>query len=316
MRRTITGRQTFTGRGALSNPPGRFDLQKLEAVDDGWYLEDSPESIATTLEPERARSVISHNDSPDIPFEQSINPYRGCEHACSYCTSGDTPILLADGRTRAISELRVGDEIYGTRRTGWYRRYVKSRVLAHWSTIKPAFRTTLEDGTTLVTSGDHRFLTERGWKFVTGAEWGRARRPHLTTSNKLMGTGAFAEPVCTNDDYRRGYLCGMIRGDAHLGTVDYLRKDGSAGKSHRFRLALCDQEALVRARNYLLMDLCSRQPSVAGGRCTRSVRTPSRGCNRFADSSRGQHLQQESGRRVSSPGYSMPKAVSAKPSCE
>src|SRR5256885_17028822 len=95
MRRTITGRQTFTGRGALSNPPGRFDLQKLEAVDDGWYLEDSPESIATTLEPERARSVISHNDSPDIPFEQSINPYRGCEHACSYCTSGDTPILLA-----------------------------------------------------------------------------------------------------------------------------------------------------------------------------------------------------------------------------
>ncbi len=252
MRRTITGRQTFTGRGALSNPPGRFDLQKLEAVDDGWYLEDSPESIATTLEPERARSVISHNDSPDIPFEQSINPYRGCEHACSYCTSGDTPILLADGRTRAISELRVGDEIYGTRRTGWYRRYVKSRVLAHWSTIKPAFRTTLEDGTTLVTSGDHRFLTERGWKFVTGAEWGRARRPHLTTSNKLMGTGAFAEPVCTNDDYRRGYLCGMIRGDAHLGTVDYLRKDGSAGKSHRFRLALCDQEALVRARNYLL----------------------------------------------------------------
>ncbi|HXO16157.1 MAG TPA: PA0069 family radical SAM protein [Steroidobacteraceae bacterium] len=85
MRRTITGRQSFTGRGALSNPPGRFDLQKLEAVDDGWYLEESPDSIATTLEPERARSVISHNDSPDIPFERSVNPYRGCETACVYC---------------------------------------------------------------------------------------------------------------------------------------------------------------------------------------------------------------------------------------
>src|SRR3984893_18782761 len=85
MRRTITGRQAFTGRGALSNPPGRFDLQKLEAVDDGWYLEEEPDSIATTLEPERARSVISTNDSPDIPFERSINPYRGSSHGCVYC---------------------------------------------------------------------------------------------------------------------------------------------------------------------------------------------------------------------------------------
>jgi hypothetical protein len=132
MRRTITGRQSFTGRGAMSNPPGRFDLQKLEAVDDGWYLEDAPDSIATTLEPERARSVISRNDSPDIPFESSINPYRGCEHACSYCVAGDTAVLMADGSTRPLYQLRVGDEVYGTRRTGWYRRYVKSRVLARW----------------------------------------------------------------------------------------------------------------------------------------------------------------------------------------
>src|SRR4030088_2804756 len=85
MRRTITGRQSFTGRGALSNPPARFALHKLEAVADGWYLEEAPDSIATTLEPERARTVISHNDSPDIPFESSINPYRGCETGCSYC---------------------------------------------------------------------------------------------------------------------------------------------------------------------------------------------------------------------------------------
>jgi DNA repair photolyase len=252
MRRTITGRQSFTGRGSLSNPRGRFDLQKLEAVDDGWYLEEAPDSIATTLEPERARTVISRNDSPDIPFEQSINPYRGCSHGCPYCLGGDTLILLADGRTLPISKLPVGEEIYGTRRVGHYRRYVKSRVLARWSTIKPAFGITLEDGTTLVTSGDHRFLTERGWKFVTGTEQGRLRRPHLTTSNKLMGTGAFAEGVRTNDDYRRGYLCGMIRGDGLLRTVVRQRKDGSSGNWHQFRLALCDREGLVRARDYLL----------------------------------------------------------------
>ncbi len=87
MRRTITGKQQFKGRGALSNPAGRFDLTQLEAVDDGWFVEESPDSIATTLEPDSARAVITTNDSPDIPFEQSINPYRGCEHACVYCAS-------------------------------------------------------------------------------------------------------------------------------------------------------------------------------------------------------------------------------------
>ena len=85
MRRTLIGRQSLTGRGALSNPPGRFDKQQLASVDDGWYQEEAPESIATTLEPDRAREVITTNDSPDIPFEQSINPYRGCESSCIYC---------------------------------------------------------------------------------------------------------------------------------------------------------------------------------------------------------------------------------------
>jgi DNA repair photolyase len=109
----------------------------------------------------------------------------------------------------------------------------------------------LEDGTTLVTSGDHRFLTERGWKSVTNTNSG-TQRAHLTTGNKLMGTGAFADRVIQNADYRRGYLCGLIRGDAHLGTYAYQRKDGSVRNLQRFRLALCDLEALVRARNYLL----------------------------------------------------------------
>src|SRR5262252_60576 len=85
MPRTIIGRQSFTGRGALSNPPGRFDKQQLASVDDGWYQDEVPESIDTTVEPDRAREVISTNDSPDIPFGRSINPYRGCESCCIYC---------------------------------------------------------------------------------------------------------------------------------------------------------------------------------------------------------------------------------------
>lgn len=67
------------------NPSGRFERQDVEEVHDGWYEEGQPNTIATTIEPDRARGIITRNDSPDIPFEQSINPYRGCEHGCSYC---------------------------------------------------------------------------------------------------------------------------------------------------------------------------------------------------------------------------------------
>jgi DNA repair photolyase len=246
-----TGPKAFKGRGALSNPVGRFEHEKVEAIHDGWYTEDQPDSIPTTLEPDRARAVITTNDSPDIPFEQSINPYRGCSHGCVYCMSGDTRVLMADGSTRELAELREGDAIYGTAREGRYRRYVRTRVLAHWSVIKRAYRITLQDGTELVAGGDHRFLTERGWKFVTGTECGDTRRPHLTTGNKLMGTGAFSAPPSKNEDYRAGYLCGVIRGDGTLGEYLQFRKNGHWSAVHQFRLALCDTEALDRAHNWL-----------------------------------------------------------------
>lgn len=74
-------------RGAISNPEGRFEKEKHEAYDDGWdYQEEEKLSpLETMLFPEKAKSIISYNDSPDIGFEQSINPYRGCEHGCIYC---------------------------------------------------------------------------------------------------------------------------------------------------------------------------------------------------------------------------------------
>lgn len=201
MKRTLLGSQVLKGRGALSNPTGRFESRDLEAADDGWYIEDSPDSVVTTLEPDRARSIITTNDSPDVPFDYSINPYRGCEHGCVYCVAGDTPILMADGTHQPIEKIRVGDSIFGTVRRGHFRRYVKTQVLAHWSAIKPAYRIVLENGTELVAGADHRFLTERGWKFVTGSECGASHRPHLTTGNKLMGTGAFANASIKDADH-------------------------------------------------------------------------------------------------------------------
>ena len=79
------------------------------------------------------------------------------------------------------------------RAQGAYRRFVVTKVRAKWSSVKTAYRITLEDGTQLIASEDHRFLTTRGWKHVTGAEHGPLCRPHLTLNSKLMGTGRFAE---------------------------------------------------------------------------------------------------------------------------
>jgi DNA repair photolyase len=239
-------------RGARSTLQGRFESEAREPFDDGWTPEEKDDSpLETQVTVERARSIVSHNDSPDIGFSQSINPYRGCEHGCIYCLSGDTPVLMADGSAKPIADIKVGDAIYGTRREGWYRRYVKQRVLAHWSVIKPAYRLTLRDGRELVAGADHRFLSERGWKFVTGARHGQARRPHLTAGNKLMGSGAFAARVTQNGRYKAGYLCGLVRGDALLASYHYTREGRAHGDQHQFRLALCDVEGLLRAQDYL-----------------------------------------------------------------
>jgi DNA repair photolyase len=86
MARKFIGHQPFKGRGAASNPPGRFESALVEESDDGWYREDdAPASPHEVVLPDRARSIISTNDSPDVGFEQSINPYRGCSHGCVYC---------------------------------------------------------------------------------------------------------------------------------------------------------------------------------------------------------------------------------------
>lgn len=73
------------GRGATSNPPHRFARQQREEVDDGWGRDDARHALRTEVREERVRSVIVRNDSPDLQFNLSINPYRGCEHGCVYC---------------------------------------------------------------------------------------------------------------------------------------------------------------------------------------------------------------------------------------
>ena len=80
-----------------------------------------------------ARRVINEVPATSrMPFRYTINAYRGCSHACTYCAGGDTPILMGDGRTKRLADVRPGDTVYGTVQRGSYRRYAITPVLDHW----------------------------------------------------------------------------------------------------------------------------------------------------------------------------------------
>jgi DNA repair photolyase len=176
---------------------------------------DTPGFAGMTFYEIRAKSLINKVPGQSrVPFAWTVNPYRGCSHACAYCLAGDTPILMADGSTRPLARLRPGDAVLGTTGAGTVRRYVPTTVLDHWSAAKPAFRVTLADGTRLVASGDHRFLTDRGWRHVSPAE---QHQPALAVGDLMPGVGHFAEPPKESPGYQTGFLCGLVRGDAALG---------------------------------------------------------------------------------------------------
>ncbi len=90
------------GRGALSNESSRYDSEKRIRTTDGWEHEASPDPsddddlppLRTTLTRDATRTILARNTSPDVPFDRSINPYRGCEHGCIYCFARPTHAYL------------------------------------------------------------------------------------------------------------------------------------------------------------------------------------------------------------------------------
>src|SRR6266403_3362694 len=87
-------RKRRRGRGAQSNESGRFEAEARVAFDDGWQSLDELPPFKTTVSVDTARKVVTRNDSPDIGFDRSINPYRGCEHGCVYCFARPTHAYL------------------------------------------------------------------------------------------------------------------------------------------------------------------------------------------------------------------------------
>ena len=172
---------------------------------------DAPEALNTRFHEVHAKSAL--NKVPvqaSVPFRWTVNPYRGCTHACVYCLLGST---RAHGRRHERrSRPAVGDEIIGTEREALpaLRAHARARPLVDDQAGLGGQRSR-----TAPAPGQRRSpLPDRaGWKHVEAGAGGRPS--HLTTNNELRH-GHFAEPPRQNEDYKRGYLCGLIRGDGHL----------------------------------------------------------------------------------------------------
>lgn len=125
-------------RGVASNATGRFEGHARVAVDDGWAIEEEAHLLQAEVRLERARSAISYNASPDLPFDRSVNPYRGCEHGCAYCYARPSHTYLnlspgLDFETKLIARPGIGAVLAGELRA---RRY-KPAVIAIGTNTDP-----------------------------------------------------------------------------------------------------------------------------------------------------------------------------------
>lgn len=167
-----------------ANPRNRFAASLVE------YFDELPgPEVELSVFEDHTKQVLAENDSPDLGFRYSINPYRGCFHGCAYCLAGDTRILMADGSSKLLADVKAGDHVVGTARTEAGRRFVPSLVLDQWATARRAYRVKLDTGAELVASGDHRFLTPQGFRYVIAPGRNKRARLHLQERDSCLGPG-------------------------------------------------------------------------------------------------------------------------------
>lgn len=181
--------------------------------------------------------------------DYALNIYTGCPHRCFYCVDENAPVLTPELRSVPIKDIKIGDKVLGVEFDGKYQRITVATVTNKFASIKEAYKVRLEDGTEIICSADHRWLTaRRGWKYTVGAMSGNDQRPYLTKQSKIIGYGKCADITISKETkaYKRGYLYGIISGDGTIGHYDY-----PTGKRHSFRLAMNEKVAVERTQRYL-----------------------------------------------------------------
>ena len=228
------------GRGTAANPPNRYEPLHVE-------LEPDPDSDAppapTVFYRDTSRTILAENDSPDIGFRFSLNPYRGCEHGCIYCTGPETQILHADMAWRPIGAVRVGDVLFGFDEfpePGRTRKFRPAVVEAVWWSRRPTLRLVTER-TEVVATPEHRWLQARDFR------WSETRQ--LAAGCRLRYAPVVVEDF--DDDYRIGYLAGMTLGDGTFRYQPGWRSDRLGYPAAYWRVALADKEPLLRLVEFL-----------------------------------------------------------------
>jgi DNA repair photolyase len=245
------------GRGSTINPTGRFerlayDDADTDVVQPDEFDDDATRQLPTEYFRDTSASIVARNDSPDVGFDASINPYRGCQHGCAYCLAPETPILHADMSWRPIGTVKVGDVLVGFDEypaKGSTRKLRTAVVEAVWWSRKPTLRIATPR-TEVETTADHRWLGPN-------SRWWRTDRLEDRELRYLPVT-----PTVTDDgDYRVGYLAGLTLGDGTMQFEHGWRSDKLGFPPAYWRVAMKDREPLERAAEYLRsfgIDVCLR----------------------------------------------------------
>ncbi len=232
----------FIGRGTESNPPNRYEQLHVELDDRPPDEEDvAPETVFYR---DSSRSILAENDSPDVGFRFSLNPYRGCEHGCVYCLGPETPVLHADMTWRPIGDVSVGDELVGFDEhphPGRPRKFRRAVIEAVWWSRKPTVRL-ITERTQATTTANHRWLQARD------SRW--SRTDQLGPSHRLRFLPVVT-PEPFDEDYRAGYLSGLSLADGRFRYDPGGRSDELGYPAAYWTLALADDERRLRVIDQL-----------------------------------------------------------------
>lgn len=234
--------------GVRANPPNRFERVHVTEMPELGFApspDDPPEDPRTELLVDPSRTIIATNDSPDLGFGASVNPYRGCQHACSYCLAPETPVLRADMRWCALGELKLGDEIVGFDefpQPGHHTRKLRKTVVENiWWSRRSSLRV-ITDRAEVTTTAEHQWLQWLSFR------WSRTEQLRVGRRLRFL----LAPAGCDFDsDYRIGYVAGLSLGDGTFRYQRGWRSDKLGFPAAYWRIALIDREPLERCVEFM-----------------------------------------------------------------